>query len=797
MSGRLGRWRRARSGFWHAVVRAPRILGVALLGQALLIAPAPGQLTVEPEPEEEVEIDADAITYDAAADQVGASGNVVIRRGDVRLTAEQVRYDRKTSTAEAFGDVYFSSIEGWLRAERVHLDLDDETGALLQAEVASDRFGYSLRGDRIEKDTGQRYRIENGKFTTCRCAKGAPSWSITGKKLDVSLNGYGTLEEARFCILDVPVLYLPKLAVPVHSERQSGFLFPEVGFSNQRGFRVQQPFYWAISKSQDVTLTPSVETSARIGLTTQYRYALRRDLHGELEVAYYNEAIRGIASGTSTGGDRPPDIPENRWGVFGEHSQKLYGSDAYADVQVVGDDQFFREINAPGIDYGSQLAYRTRPFTTSRVGLLTKWERLALQGEALVYQDLVDKQSFALQRLPELRLSGQRFVGWGTRADLLSSLTNFQREESVDGLRLDLQPGLSTRLPLGRSFFGGISARFHETAYQLTDTIMAQTCTADADSVQGDCPDGSYCDRGRCRLHGTDDLTDDLRLPETQSRESVVLHADLRTELARVFDFPHFGLEKLKHTIEPQLEYLYVPDVDQDDLPVFDSLDRINRRNLISYGVASRLLGRWAREEHDKAATSNVSELARFSLIQSYDFERRIARFGSDGDASHLSDIDVALRINPSRITSIRAGANYDVVNGQIPAALVGIQLFEPLPQHDERDKRETIRNSLSVSYRFISQNVLQLLQGSMIVRITDHIGAIYATRYDILENQFLENFIGMRYISTCDCWSIDIGVSDTSNPNEVQLRAQVSLLGFGPRASLGGTPTRDGHPGS
>lgn len=797
MSGRLGRWRSSGGGFGHALNGAalPVTRLVASLFIAALAVPLHAQLKVELEPaEEEVQLDADSLMYDQAADQVSASGNVLIRRGDARLRADQVRYDRRSSTAEAFGRVEFSSIEGWLRAEQVVFDLDDETGALLQAEVASDRHGYSLRGDRIEKGEGQQYEIENGKFTTCRCASGPPSWSITGKKLNVSLNGYGRLEQARFCILDVPVLYLPRLAVPVHSERQSGLLFPEVGFSNQRGLRVQQPFYWAINKSQDLTLTPTVETSARIGLVNQYRYAFRRDMRGELEVAYYNEAIRGEATGTTTDENVTADIPENRWGVFGEHLQKVYGSDAYADIQVVGDDQFFREITTQGIDYGSQLAYRTRPFTTSRAGFLTKWDRLALQGDALVYQDLVDKQSFALQRLPEFRLTGQRFLGWGTRADLLSSFTNFQREETVDGLRLDLQPGLSARLPLGRSFFGGVTARVHETAYQLTNDLIPQLCESDAECPGA--PGDAYCDRGRCRTRAGNDLIADMRLPDTQNRASIELRADLRTELSRVFAFPYLGLEKLKHTIEPQLEYLYVPDVNQDDLPVFDSLDRINHRNLISYGVASRLLAKSAKDP-DSKEPQQVYELARFSLIQGYDFERQITPFGDDGRHSHLTDIDVALRINPSRITSIRAGANYDVVNNHFPAAVVGVQLFEPLPVHDDTPDRQRIRNSLSVSYRFISQDVLQLLQGSMVVRITDHIGAIYATRYDILQNQFLENFVGMRYISTCDCWSIDLGVSDTANPNEVQLRAQVSLLGFGTSTSFGGNRTRDGLPGS
>lgn len=804
MSGWLGCWRASRSGVWsplgHAGGRWALILGLLIVGapQSVPAGLARPQLEIDSDQDEEVQIDADSLSYDRGGNQIGASGNVIIRRGDTTLKADEVRFDRRTSSAEAFGNVEFSSVDAELRADHVQLDLDDETGALLGAEVESGRLGYSLRGDRIEKETGQRYHIENGKFTTCHCAKGAPSWSITGKTLDVSLEGYGKLAEARFCILDVPVLYLPRLAIPVHSERQTGILLPEVGFSNQRGFRILQPFYWAINKSQDLTIAPIVETSARIGISNTYRYALRRDLHGELELSYYNESIRGLANGTSTDSQTTATVPENRWAVFGQHLQPVWGSDAYMDLQVVGDDQFFREISTHSIDYGSQLAYRTRPFTTSRIGFLTKWDRVALQGDALVYQDLVGKQAFALQQLPELRVDSQHVLGWGTRAELFSSVTNFQREESVDGVRLDLQPGLGVRLPLGRSFFGSVTARAHERVYQLTDNVMAQPCDVDTD-----CPVGAYCDlqsgqpggeNGVCRETSNDDLSSNIRLPRTQNRESVELRADLRTEISRVFEFSHFGIDKLKHTVEPQLEYLYVPNIGQGDTPVFDSLDRINHRNLVSYGIASRLLAR-AAKVGEGGGKQPVYELARFSLIQSYDFERTIAPFEANGKPDHLSDIDVALRINPSRITAIRAAANYDPVHGQMPAATVAVQLFEPLPIRDDGPERQTIRNSMTVSYRFISQDVLQLLQGSMVLRLTDHIGGIYATRYDIQKNRFLENFVGMRYISTCDCWSIDLGVSDTSNPNEVQVRAQVSLLGFGSLGSFGAT-RGDGGPG-
>jgi len=70
---------------------------------------------------------------------------------------------------------------------------------------------------------------------------------------------------------------------------------PEVGASNKRGFIYQQPYFWAVDKHQDVTLTGDVETSARIGAAALYRYAPNRDTTGHIELAYYNEKNLGEA----------------------------------------------------------------------------------------------------------------------------------------------------------------------------------------------------------------------------------------------------------------------------------------------------------------------------------------------------------------------------------------------------------------------------------------------------------------------------------------------------------------------
>jgi hypothetical protein len=44
----------------------------------------------------------------------------------------------------------------------------------------------------------------------------------------------------------------------------------------------------------------------------------------------------------------------------------------------------------------------------------------------------------------------------------------------------------------------------------------------------------------------------------------------------------------------------------------------------------------------------------------------------------------------------------------------------------------------------------------------------------------------GVRLKSPCDCWAADLGITDSTNPNEVQVQFQLTLGGLG---SVGRSP--------
>jgi hypothetical protein len=332
-------------------------------------------------------------------------------------------------------------------------------------------------------------------------------------------------------------------------------------------------------------------------------------------------------------------------------------------VLAVGDDLFLRDEHLRG-RRKDEVALRTLPFTTSQAGVLQDWNRAQLDAGVIYYQDLVgptiespnpnptpgidcikdphnpgcvtqsEDEELVIQRLPEVRLIAQKDLGLGLMGDFQGSVTNFQRPLGLAGVRGDFKPQVELRLPLGRSLFGSVRAAFRETAYGLSENEMAGGFTGQ------NLVDGPFID-----------------LPTGSSREIFELHSGIGTEFARVFDFPYCGLDKLKHTVEPQLDYLYIPNIDQADLPVWDGIDRINERSLITYGFATRLLGREAATPEGERGA--VFELARLSLAQSYDPSREIpptSRIGLTGQpvnpgqpGDHLSDVDLRCASIPAR----------------------------------------------------------------------------------------------------------------------------------------------------
>ena len=96
-------------------------------------------------------------------------------------------------------------------------------------------------------------------FTLCDYRKNdkCPPWSIQATKmLHDSEKKTIYYDNAVVKVYDVPIFYLPKLSHPDPSvNRRSGFLVPTISDSKNLGFGISAPYFYAIDKDKNFTLT--------------------------------------------------------------------------------------------------------------------------------------------------------------------------------------------------------------------------------------------------------------------------------------------------------------------------------------------------------------------------------------------------------------------------------------------------------------------------------------------------------------------------------------------------------------
>ena len=134
---------------------------------------------------------------------------------------------------------------------------------------------FKIQGEVITRTAGNDYQALEANWTPCRCEDDEdPTWGFRAAKIDAQQGGYVDFTDAVLEIQGIPILYLPKLKVPLKSERQSGFLFPTFRTGDQRlGTVYTQPVYFAFDEDLDATLTTDFfqRKGTRLGLETRYK----------------------------------------------------------------------------------------------------------------------------------------------------------------------------------------------------------------------------------------------------------------------------------------------------------------------------------------------------------------------------------------------------------------------------------------------------------------------------------------------------------------------------------------------
>jgi LPS-assembly protein len=216
-----------------------------------------------------------------------AVGNVVITHLKNSIYGEKATINFTTGETEVVGNVRYIAPEMTLYGTKLHYNFLTKLIDLDNARVLSDNF--VITGKKILRTSPEVIYAEEAEYTTCKdCPE---SWSIYGKKITIIVGQYVRIQHAFIKVKGVTALYFPYLVFPIKQKRETGLLFPTIGFSSKDGFKYQQPFFFVIDDHKDLTLTPSTFGNRGPGGQLQYRQNLKEKSWFEFNGLALNDKV--------------------------------------------------------------------------------------------------------------------------------------------------------------------------------------------------------------------------------------------------------------------------------------------------------------------------------------------------------------------------------------------------------------------------------------------------------------------------------------------------------------------------
>ena len=259
--------------------------------QAAAVKPVAGRPVVSDGlAKDEMYMEADEVVRNDDDGVTTADGNIEVRYNGRTLRADKLVYDDKTGVIRAYGHIAIVNEDGSSEyADEMVLDDEMRAGvalgfsARLQDNVKMAAASAAKRNEDIQE-------FNKAIYTPCEicAADGAPrtpTWSIAADRVvRDKKRRIVYYRNARFRLFGVSVVYLPVFwhADPA-ADRVSGFLVPKGSVSDRRGLSYEQPYYWAISPSADLTISPQINSKIAPFLNGQVR---KRFYSGEVDIRF-------------------------------------------------------------------------------------------------------------------------------------------------------------------------------------------------------------------------------------------------------------------------------------------------------------------------------------------------------------------------------------------------------------------------------------------------------------------------------------------------------------------------------
>ncbi|MHC8441396.1 MAG: LPS-assembly protein LptD [Candidatus Eutrophobiaceae bacterium] len=548
----------------------------------------------------------------AIADKVDLAGKgISVLRGNAQIsfsgqhaTADVIEYSKTDDTAQLRGNVEYWENGAYVRSSAARLDLETEHGVFTDARYVFESTEQGVdkirgRASEISMVRHRQTHLKEASYTSCLSSN--PLWELRAESIDLEHeNNRGVGKHAKLYVADMPVLYWPWVSFPLNRIRKSGFLVPSYGSSTRNGAQFLLPWYWNIAPDQDATITPMLFVDNGFMLRGEYRYLIDSGADdnspaqdGELNIEYMPM-------------DNKMDDEDRsffRW----RHKQRFLDDRLAVNLLYnrVSDKTYFKDISQQ--QSLSSIYFLERVMTLNSSGGFSNgdfWDtRLRVQDYQTVDRELSTSDR-PYKRMPEWILQYRSGRRTGFKYGMGYELTFFDRsgksgtEEAKDvtGLRQHVHPYMAYR---AESRPGYLESRLglQYTRYSLNSNG---------------------------------------RFKKDINRALPVFNMDGVLNFER--EFSMLGSE-YHQTLTPRLYYLYVPERNQEGVPVFDSgmytfgynttlfsqnrfsgRDRIGDANQVTVAVGTEL---HTRSQTREGRYNPQRKIAGMSLSQIFYFKDR------------------------------------------------------------------------------------------------------------------------------------------------------------------------------
>lgn len=382
------------------IFKCHRILAGLLLSLIPLVSAATGEQSALIQG---ISVVADSMERDTQNETLDLVGNVQIIYQDQHLSCQRAKINLRSKSVDASGNVLFITPRAQISGARVIVEYESSTGLIYNGYVQSGSVIFE--GTQIQKLSDLEYIADDAKYTTCTTCPEA--WNFSGEKIRAELGGYAYIKNSVMRFGGIPMFWLPYIAVPLKTDRQSGLLTPSIGNRGEGGITYSQGYFWAISRSTDATINLTHYEFRGMKALANYRYVLAENSEGELDMGFLNDRVFSNEERLNkfrSEQDRNSKSRFQRWFLkYQNYFDLPEGYVQRTQLNTASDLQYPKDFSLETLNNGD-------PSMESRVSLSKNFDHYHWTIDMSYYQNLLQSNPLAgnesaVHRIPEIQFS--------------------------------------------------------------------------------------------------------------------------------------------------------------------------------------------------------------------------------------------------------------------------------------------------------------------------------------------------------------------------------------------------------